>query len=71
MDKERYIPPEVLEAEREKEKRQEVGDYYEGLKAMLENPSLPEEERAEIEEQIKGLGEAMEEAKKNNRKIYE
>ena len=55
----------------ETEKRQEVSTFVEGLKAMLADPDLPEEERAEIQEQITGFQESLGEAEATGRTIYE
>ncbi len=59
------------ESKFEAEKQQEVGEYLAGLKAMLADPKLSEDDRAEIEEQVAGLEEAVEEAQATGQTIYE
>ncbi len=64
------MSPEMFEAAREMEKRKEVRDYLDGLKAMLADPDFPKDERADLEEQVAGLEESLAEAKNNNKSIY-
>src|SRR3989344_5528953 len=55
----------------ETEKRQEVATFVEGLKTMLANPDLSEDDRAEIKEQIDGLEEAQQVSEETGQPIYE
>lgn len=62
---------EQTEGKSEEEKQQEVVTFTEGLKAMLADPDLPDEERADIEEQIAGFEESLGEAEASGRTVYE
>lgn len=65
------LPPTPEVEPTEAEKRAEVQTQIDGLKDMLNDPDLSDEDRAEIEEQIAGLEEAMLEAVTSGRTIYE
>ncbi len=62
---------EQTESKPEEQKQKEATVYLEGLKAMLADPELPEEERAEIEEQIAGFEESLAVVEKTGQTIYE
>lgn len=64
------MSPREWEAAREMEKQREVKVYLDGLKAMLADPDLPKEERADIKEQIAGLKDSLAEAEASGRSIY-
>ena len=63
---EKYIPPEARQIERvlegaEREKFiQETEEYINGLEAALADPDMPEEERAELTEELAGLKDSLE-----------
>ncbi len=66
-EEEQFIPPEVLNEGRilEGEEREkfirDLSDYIDGLESALTDPDLPEEDRAELEEELGGLKDSMEE----------
>lgn len=62
---------EQTDGKSEADKQKEVAAFLEGLKAALSIPSLTDDERAGIQEQIAGLEEAQEAAKENDQSIYQ